>query len=222
MFKKLLPWLLILSGCVIIGVALFQRFETVWYQNELVRQYEENAENLDNREGPPDSVPGVSSVLPAEPGSAGLPDVIHNPDDEDGPAQETNKMPEIIGTMRIPKIGLKVAVGEGSGNDSMRYTVGHFTQTAMPGQTGNFAVIGHRSYRYGQFFSRLDELAKGDEIIVKSGKDIYTYSVTESFVVNPEDTWVLEKTSEAAITLITCTPVRIATQRLIVRGILEK
>ena len=48
----------------------------------------------------------------------------------------------------------------------------------------------------------------------------YIYIVEETFVVAPEDTWVLSETEDARITLITCTPVRVATHRLIVRAVL--
>lgn len=222
MLKKFAPWLLILSGCMIIGTALFQRFETIWYQNELVRRYEQSADYTDETEEPPDRNPGIPSALPGAQAASELPATLQNPDDGEERAKEAIKLPEIIGTLRIPRIGVEVAVGEGSDNASMRYTVGHFKQTAMPGQKGNFAVIGHRSYRYGQFFNRLDELKKGDELLVKRGKSSYTYTVTETFVVEPEDTWVLNPTPDATITLVTCTPIRVATHRLIVKGILKE
>ena len=220
--KKFAPWLLILSGCMIIGSALFQRIETIWRQNELVRRYEQNADHPDEIEEPPDRDPEVSSASSGTQTDSELPATLQNPDSGEKQAKETVKLPEIIGTLRIPRIGVRVAIGEGSDDASMRYTVGHFTQTALPGQKGNFALIGHRSYRYGQFFNRLDELKKGDELIVKRGKSSYTYTVAETFVVEPEDTWVLNPTPDATITLVTCTPIRIATHRLIVKGILKE
>ncbi|HBD86045.1 MAG TPA: sortase, partial [Clostridiales bacterium] len=81
-------------------------------------------------------------------------------------------------------------------------------------------IAGHRSYTWGSFFSRLDELEAGNEILVDRSGITYTYIVEETFVVAPEDTWVLSETEDARITLITCTPVRVATHRLIVRAVL--
>lgn len=123
-----------------------------------------------------------------------------------------------IGIMEIPKIDLKVAIGDGVDTKTLKYAVGHFTGTAMPGEKGNFAVAGHRSYTYNKFFNRLDELEEGDEIIVKSKKGEYTYKVYEKKVVEPTEVSVLNKTEDATITLVTCTPIRIATHRLIVKG----
>lgn len=73
---------------------------------------------------------------------------------------------------------------------------------------------------YCNFFKKLDELEIGDEVIVKKDKNTYTYVVTNSFVVSPEDTWVLSQTSDAQITMITCTPIGTYTHRLVVKGVL--
>lgn len=222
MLKRILPWVAIILGCILIVTALYQRFETIYYQNELIKQYEKSVEQSDQMNGkPPDSSLEASHSESAEINNTAIPTVIDNPD-SDSKKNTQKKIPKIIGILKIPKLDLRVAIGEGSDNDSMRYTVGHFPNTSKPGEQGNFAVIGHRSYRYGQFFNRLDELKKGDLLEVKSGKHTYTYKVTESVVVKPEDTWILDDTANATITLVTCTPVRIATHRLVVRGNLEK
>jgi sortase A len=126
-----------------------------------------------------------------------------------------------IGIIKIPKIDLKVAVGEGIENKTLKYAVGHFEGTAMPGEKGNFAVAGHRSYTYSEYFNRLDELDIGDDIIVKTNKGEFTYKVYEKKVVEPTEVSVLDKTKEPTITLVTCTPIRVATHRLIVKGKLQ-
>lgn len=50
----------------------------------------------------------------------------------------------------------------------------------------------------------------------------YTYLVTESFVVSPEEVWVLDDTEETILTMITCTPMVTYTDRLIVRGVISQ
>ena len=126
----------------------------------------------------------------------------------------------IIGIMRIPKIDLEVPIGEGTDNKTLKYSVGHFTDTAMPGDNGNFSVIGHRSYTFGEFFNRLDELEIGDAVKVEKDNTIFNYEIREKFVVEPEEVSVLNQTDYEEITLITCTPIRVATHRLIVKGML--
>lgn len=127
----------------------------------------------------------------------------------------------VIGIMEIPKIDLKVAIAEGTDKQTLKKAVGHFEGTAMPGEIGNFAVAGHRSYTYNEFFNRLDEMEIGDEIRVKTTKGEFVYEVTDIFVVEPHEVWVLDPTPEATITLVTCTPIRVATHRLIVKGKLK-
>jgi sortase A len=123
-----------------------------------------------------------------------------------------------VGIMTVPKIGLKVAIGEGIDERTLKYAIGHFEGTALPGEKGNFSVAGHRSYTYSQYFNRLDELQPGDEILVKTQKGEFKYLVSEKLVVEPTEVEVLNKTKDASITLVTCTPIRVATHRLIIKG----
>lgn len=124
-----------------------------------------------------------------------------------------------IAILEIPKINLKVVVAEGTEDNIIKYAVGHFEETAMPGDTGNFALAGHRNFDTGEFFLKLDRLANGDEMKVTTlDGTVYTYSVTNSFVVQPQDTYILEESEEPIITLVTCT--YDGSERLIVQGAL--
>lgn len=125
-----------------------------------------------------------------------------------------------IAVLEIPKINLKVVVAEGTEDEIIKYAVGHFKDTAMPGEEGNFALAGHRNYDTGEFFLRLNKLEVNDNILVSNHDKTFTYKVTESFTVAPEDTYVLDKSEDATITLVTCT--YDGKDRLIVRGKLER
>ena len=139
-------------------------------------------------------------------------------DNQDNPSRPATNS-KAIAMLEIPKLDLMVPVVEGTDPKDIKYAVGHFKDTDMPGTTGNFAIAGHRSYTYNEYFNRLDELENGDTIKVKTidGK-MYTYKVFEKLVVEPEETSVLMSTEEPIITLVTCTPIRKATHRLIVKG----
>ena len=126
-----------------------------------------------------------------------------------------------IGIIRIPKINVKVAIGEGVDMDTLKYAVGHFPQTAKAGQKGNFCIAGHRSYTYSEYFNRLDEINKGDEIFVKTREGEYKYIVSEKKIVDPSEYSVLDSTKDATLTLVTCTPIRVATHRLIIKAKLQ-
>lgn len=126
-----------------------------------------------------------------------------------------------IGIMIIPKINVKVPINEGADLNVLEYAVGHFKGTAMPGAKGNFCVAGHRNSAYNKYFEDLDKLSKGDEIVVRTTKGEYTYIITGSEVVEPDNTSVLKATDDASITLVTCTPKGVFNKRLIVKGKLK-
>lgn len=126
-----------------------------------------------------------------------------------------------IGRMIIPKINLSIFIGEGVEDNVLKYSAGHFPETVMPGEKGNTAFAGHRNHTYNSYFNRLNELSKGDEIIIETKNGEFTYIVTETKIVEPSEVSVLENTTDATITLVTCHPIRQNTQRLIVKGTLK-
>lgn len=195
--RRIAGIIFIVVGLAIIGTAFFMRYSASRHQKAMIEAFENTIENIDKSGG--DSTGQTSDASPnAKP-----------------PSEEISGA---IGIMKIPKIDLKVAIGDGIDDKTLKYAVGRFPGAAMPGEKGNFSVAGHRSYTYSEYFNRLDELDKGDEIIVKTKKGEYTYKVTEKKVVEPSEVSVLDKTKDATITLVTCTPIRIATHRLIIKG----
>ncbi|MEC7051175.1 class E sortase [Streptomyces violaceochromogenes] len=121
---------------------------------------------------------------------------------------------EAIAALRVPRFGREFApvIVEGVSPRALEKGPGHFPETALPGETGNFAVAGHRT-GWGEPFNRLPELRKGDTIDVEWKRTTYTYRVTHSKVVEPSDVGVLlpvpgkpaARPDKARITLITCT-----------------
>lgn len=118
--------------------------------------------------------------------------------------------------VRIPKIDSVEPVSEGTSKEALANSLGHDTSTAYPGEKGNCVIAGHRNYTFGKFFNRLDEVEIGDMIYVDTHEETYTYKVKEIKVVEPEDVSILENTDDEILTLYTCTPIYIATHRLVV------
>ena len=92
-----------------------------------------------------------------------------------------------------------------------------------PGQLGNTVLSGHSSNDwlapgdYKFVFARLDQLAKGDVIYLNYQGTRYTYTVTAKKVINPNDISALYRGDDKPIlTLLTCTPVGTALNRLLV------
>ena len=122
---------------------------------------------------------------------------------------------DAVANIRIPKIGVDKYVVQGVGETDLRKGPGHYPQTPMPGEQGNAAIAGHRT-TYGAPFNRLDELAPGDDVLVTTVKGSFTYKVTGTHVVKPNQTEVLNPTPTPTLTLTTCNPKYSASQRLVV------
>ena len=136
----------------------------------------------------------------------------------------------------IPKIGLDVpvlsvgvkTVHEG-GEPKLVWAdvpnaAGFHQTSAYPGNPGNTVLNGHRDIQ-GAIFRHLDRLEPGDEIILYVDDLAYPYLVTETLVVpetfasadqRAENLRLIGYMPEERLTLVTCTPVGLATKRLLV------
>ncbi|SFQ14250.1 sortase A [Lachnospiraceae bacterium XBB1006] len=122
----------------------------------------------------------------------------------------------VLYVLRIPSIGTEDPVKEGVTKSALAASLGHETDTVQPGRVGNCVIAGHRNYTFGKFFNRLDEVKVGDMIYVDTVEETYTYRVRETKVVDPTEVSILENTLNEQITLYTCTPIYIATHRLVI------
>lgn len=127
-----------------------------------------------------------------------------------------------IGILEIDSIELQVPVWDDANVVSLRYGVGHFDTSVLPGEEGNCAILGHHMRAYGSIFNRLEEVVVGDNVRVRSvDGHIYNYEIDEIIVVSAS---VLDEYLEgdiyddARITLVTCTYTAQGTQRLLVMG----
>jgi sortase A len=122
-----------------------------------------------------------------------------------------------LGRIEIPRIGVDAIVVEGTSGKSLRRAVGHIAGTALPGESGNVAIAGHRD----TFFRDLRNIRQGDEITLTTMTGSYRYRVESAKVVDPENTEVLNASGESVLTLVTCYPyyfVGPAPQRFVVRA----
>jgi len=132
----------------------------------------------------------------------------------------------------IPKINVDVPVAYdvGTDNDSqmaaMVNGLAHFPiagASSHPGEVGNTVLAGHSSndlFESGDYkfiFAQLDKLAPGDTIYANYHGKRYTYVVTKMEVVKPTEVGkLIYPTNKPVLTLITCTPLGTALNRLLV------
>ena len=124
---------------------------------------------------------------------------------------------DVLGRLDIPRIGLSVAVLQGTGSRTLRLGAGHVENTSLPGQSGNVGIAGHRD----TFFRPLREIRKNDRIQLQTATGLFQYQVDWMKVVSPDDVSVLAASGESALTLVTCYPFQFigaAPKRFIVRA----
>ena len=128
----------------------------------------------------------------------------------------TNPTP--LAVLRIPRIGLEVAVLEGTDEVTLDRAVGHIEDTSLPGANGNAGIAGHRD----GFFRGLINVIPGDALELETRQGSEDYRIERTWIVNPDDVSVLDATPERSLTLVTCYPfyfVGPAPQRYIVRAV---
>ncbi|MCL4867718.1 MAG: class D sortase [Anaerolineae bacterium] len=123
--------------------------------------------------------------------------------------------PEQARLIEIPAIGVNRVIVAGDDWEQLKKGVGHHIGSAQPGQIGNMVLSAHNDI-FGEIFRHLDKLKPGDEIIVSTEIQSYTYIVREIKVVEPTDVWVMEPTDYPGTTLISCYPYQVNNKRIVV------
>ena len=124
-----------------------------------------------------------------------------------------------FGYLEIPKIKEILPIYLGATVSNLAKGVAQMESTSIPiGGTGTNSVIaGHRGYYGADMFRYLDQLEVGDRIYIYTYGMTLTYEVTGSEVIHPYQTEKLEiEPGKDQVTLLTCTPYRVSTHRLIV------
>jgi sortase A len=120
-----------------------------------------------------------------------------------------------VGRIRIPRIGANYVVVDGTKADDLRKGPGLYEQTPFPGAGGTTAIAGHRT-TYGAPFRKVDQLKKGNRIIVTMPYGRFTYTVERLQIVAPTALWVINRVSYDRLVLSACHPLYSAAKRIIV------
>jgi len=125
-----------------------------------------------------------------------------------------------IGILTIEKIDLRLPVADGISEAGLRIAPGRVPETAVISEPGNAVIAGHRNYAYGEMFNRLDEIEIGDIIAYQARNgEVMRFEVFEIIEISPDDQIAfIQPEDDSIITLYTCTPVRVASHRLLVRA----
>ena len=141
--------------------------------------------------------------------------------------------------LRIPRLGknYKFVIIQGTSTKDLIKGPGHYPNTALPGQVGNFAVAGHRTTYLHPFYD-INELRPGDAIVIETRTSWFTYRVGDipgtsaryQEIVRPTDVSVAYPVPDqpesritptlSVLTLTSCNPRYSAAQRIVVHALL--
>jgi len=114
--------------------------------------------------------------------------------------------------------------------DVADFAAGWHKNSSLPEEPGNIVLSGHNNIR-GAVFRELDQLKRGDEVMLYAGGKEYTYTVDEVLIV-PEkfasnqqrldNVRYIQETKDDRLTLVSCWPRNDNTHRIIVVAKPEK
>ena len=148
--------------------------------------------------GPPTLAPGESLPVP-----------------EAIPPEDFVEPEVIIGELVIPALLLTQTMYRGVTLPTLDKGVGYWPGTAMPGHVGNVVLGGHRVSKQKPF-RNIDLLVPGDEIYLTTDEGTFVYAVTGTQIIEPTDTWIINQSESATLTLFACHPPHSTKQRIAV------
>ncbi|POX56849.1 class E sortase [Streptomyces sp. Ru71] len=142
------------------------------------------------------------------------------------PTAEPYQDGEPFAVMYIPRLGFtwNKPVLQGTATGTLKKGLGHYAGSARLGQTGNFAVAGHRR-TYGDPFKDFPRLRRGDAVVLTDGTTWFTYRIDKGpYKTVPTDVEVIDPVPAKSgytgpgryLTLTTCDPEWGHSHRLIV------
>ena len=134
----------------------------------------------------------------------------------------------------VPRFGADYAVPIAGGTSTVRtlnqHGIGHYDDTQMPGEVGNFAVAAHRT-TYGAPFNKIADLREGDKLYVQTADGWYTYAYRNSQYVPASQVSVLQPVPDSPdvtaasgdrlLTMTSCHPMFTAQERIIAYAVFE-
>lgn len=227
--SNLLIFLLFVAGA---GILVYPTFSDMWnkYRNaQLITQYTEAIETL-----PEETYDEFWEEARAYNAQHTVNEIVDAFEEEEGEADEETQAvfayyhsvlnpngDGLMGSIDIPKIGVKIAIYHGLSENVMEKGCGHVQGTSLPigGSSTHAALAAHRGLPSAKLFSDLDQIAEGDIFILNILGEKLAYEVDQIKTVLPEEIEdIAIVKGEDLVTLITCTPYGVNSHRLLVRG----
>lgn len=202
--RRMVGLILILAGLGLVLVpAALLAYES-WQQRQLTQQWHSIVSSVP---APAETAPPDTVIAPNSPAAQ-------------APAAVATAAPvrpggvPIAFAIRVPRLNYYSAVVEGVDVGHLALGPGHYPNTPYPGRPGNVGIAAHNSYWLG-----FGELRAGDKIVLETRYGTFTYLVTGTRIVQPDDRTVFSRASGYRLTMTTCWPLwagALATRRYVI------
>ncbi|MCD8365295.1 MAG: class C sortase [Clostridiales bacterium] len=221
-------------GCIVLfllglGILLYPTISSrwnKWRQEQLVSDYSSAVSDLEE-EGADLSIEWAraraynDALLPSI-----LPDSFAIAEAQEEPGEEymacLNLSGDgVMGYLSIPKLDLKLPIYHTTSEEVLQEGVGHLEGSSLPvgGENTHAVLAAHRGLPNAELFTNLDQMEEGDHFLIYVLDEVLCYEVDQITVVEPTETDALSvEDGQDLVTLLTCTPYGVNTQRLLVRG----
>jgi len=127
----------------------------------------------------------------------------------------------MMGTVEIPKIDVRLPIYHTTSEEVLSKAAGHLEGSSLPvgGKDTHAVISAHRGLPSATLFTDLDKIKKGDHFLIHVLNKTLCYKVDSVIETEPDDTSALNvQEGKDLVSLLTCTPYGVNTQRLIVTG----
>jgi len=219
------------AGVLLILVPAVMTYFNTKRNNEIIDEFLKQSEDvlsaIDDEEVEDFYIPPELSGN-AEPVPTMTPTPETTQEDENEESQVPVKKPRMskeemlkrtTGILIIPKIDVQMLIMDGVDDDTLRVAVGRLPNTDNFDEVGNCVLAGHRSYTFGKYLNRLNELDIGDKITIRTKNKTLNYTIYATKIIEPDDFSIIEKNgTDKILTVFTCHPPGVGSHRLVVQA----
>lgn len=126
-----------------------------------------------------------------------------------------------IGSVMIPSIDVLLPIYEGTNDTVLSLGAGHVRYSSYPigGKSTHTVIAAHSGLVSGDYFLKLPKVKKKDYFFIKNKQEILAYQVFKIKQVKPKEIKEIKiVTNEDLATLLTCVPIGVNSDRLVVTG----
>jgi LPXTG-site transpeptidase (sortase) family protein len=147
--------------------------------------------------------------------------IIEYVDEESGVVTAVTypSLQSVSAVLEIPRIGISGQILDGASEELLDRGFWHYPSESPYSPSGNVVIIGHRFLKlppHKDTFYHLDWVKPGDDIMIKTKSDTFTYRAREKKIVKNTEVQILQQTLNPQLTLVTCHPLWTSAERLVI------